>query len=191
MQLRLFNKNNIFNTTTPTKYIVDKKLIRGDREANPFTLYQLKKNGVNQIIDLRCLSVEKKQAPHQILERLMCKALGIKYLNIKYNHKITNIPEMDFFENINNLIVNNPQKTYIHCRHGKRRTGICVAIYEKFHTSKSSKEIIDELYNIGFSELQNNKKIPEFIRIRLSNIYKNFIEKFYPNETTPLAKVHT
>lgn len=182
MKITLFDKN-IFSYTNRPKYNVDNKLIRGSCEANPFELYKLKKSGVSQIIDLRCSNVEKFQIPSIILEKFICKLLNIEYTNLKYNHKLTKIPDIDFFEHINCLIKDNKQKTYIHCRHGKRRTGICVAVYEKFNTNKSKKDILNELYNIGFKELvTQDKKTPKHINKRLFDIYNNFLEKFYPEE---------
>jgi len=182
MKVSLFNKV-LFSHTHRPNIVVDKKLIRGSCVSNPFELYSLKKDGVNQIIDLRCLSVEKIQIIPFFIEKMFCKMLGIKHINIKYNHKLTDIPDMNFFKQINNLIVNNPQKTYIHCRHGKRRTGICVAVFEMFNTKKQKSDILYNLYNIGFKELvTHDKKTPKHINKRLLDIYNNFLKKFYPEE---------
>ena len=93
------------------------------------------------------------------------------------------MPEITFFEKINDKILNNNGKTLIHCRHGKRRTGVCVAIYEKYHTNKNKDDILNELYNTGFRELQDkSNKISKGVYSRLTKIYNDFIENFYPNE---------
>ncbi len=163
---------------------VDEKLIRSRALSCPNQLKKLKNSGVTQIIDLRCIPKEQTQVIPSIIERIFCKLLKIKYKSFEYSHKTENIPSNEFFEKINNEIRNNHGKTCIHCRHGKRRTGICVAIYEKIFTSKTDKEILDELYTLGFKDSinKNNKKVSNKARKKLINIYNNFIEKFYPNE---------
>lgn len=162
---------------------VDDKLIRSRSVSSINDLNKLKKYGVTQIIDLRNPSTELSEIIPQILERIFCKLLKIDYNNFKYSHKLENIPSDDFFEKINNKIINNEGITCIHCRHGKRRTSVCVGVYEKEHTNKSKKEILDEVYNLGFKELHKNaKKVPSRVYNRLINIYNNFISKYYPEE---------
>jgi len=172
-----------FKSSYYTPMVVDDKLIRGHCTHNLSELYRLKKRGVTQIIDLRNPSTELSEYFPQYIERLLCKMLNIKYNNVKYSHKLEKMPEMDFFSRINDKILSNDGITFMHCRHGKRRTGVCVAIYEKYHTGKSKEEILKELYNLGFRELQASpNEIPQRVYNRLTKIYNDFIEKFYPNE---------
>ena len=175
------NFNIVKAYTHVTPRIVDERLYRGRPVFNPVKLQNLKKQGITQIIDLRCIKDEKVQILSRYSEFLMCKLFNIKYKNIPYSHKKVKMPEMDFFEKINDLIRNNEGKTYIHCRHGKRRTGVCVAIYEKIFTSKTQSEILDELFTLGFKELNSNSKsIPPKIHNKLVRIYNNFVEEHYP-----------
>lgn len=127
--------------------VVDDKLIRGKAVTSPITIYKMKQSGINQIIDLRNTRSIKK-----FLEILFCNIFKIKYKNFKYSHRLNYLPEKNFFEKINNTIVENNGKTYIHCQYGKRRTGVCVALYEKFFTSKENQEIINNMINIGFKD---------------------------------------
>ncbi len=171
------------NHTKFRPHYVGEKLIRGRSLYSPKKLLWLRENGVNQVIDLRNRSTELSEIIPQYLERFFCKILGINYNNMSYSHKLGNLPDTDFFLKINGLISDNSGKTYIHCRHGKRRTGVCVAIYEKMHTQKSKKEILDELYNYGFRELAtNSQETPQRVINRLIRIYNNFIKEFYPEE---------
>lgn len=162
---------------------IDDKLIRGRSVSSPIHLYSLKKQGVTQIIDLRNKSTELSEILPQYIERFLCKIFNIHYINFRYNHKIDGLPNTNFFQQINEKITNNNGRTYIHCRHGKRRTGVCVAIYEKLYTNKSKKEILNELYYMGFSELYTKENhLPQRVFNRLTKIYNNFITAFYPEE---------
>ena len=176
----LINNQYDQNTFTSLRFVpqkIDNKLLRGQAISNPIELYKLKKMGVNQVIDLRVHFLSR------FFEVLMCKVFGIKYQNIKYSHTKSIFPSDNFFEHINDLILKNDGKTYIHCRHGKRRTGVCVAIYEKNHTDKTTKEILSEFHNIGFKDLiLNSKKMSTKKYNKLVKIYNDFIEKFYPQE---------
>lgn len=74
-------------------HIVDDKLIRGRAVTSPLRLYTMKKNNINQIIDLRnTLSIKKT------IEKLTCKMLGIKYINLKYSHRSKRLPNQELFE---------------------------------------------------------------------------------------------
>ena len=175
-----FGKNSVV-TFTPIR--VDKKLLRGDAIRSIANIKQLKKSGVTQIIDLRYPLEDRGDIISKFFEKILCKIFRVKYYNFKYSHKSENMPDMKFFNKINEVILNSNGQTFIHCRHGKRRTGICVAVYEIFHSGKSKKEILDELYNLGFKELHENAdKIPDKVYKRLIKIYNNFIDKFYPDE---------
>ena len=152
MKMNLSDKTQ-FCAKSFTPIRVSSKLIRGQSVSNPITIYNMKKQGVNQIIDLRNLSTEKTQIIPIFFERLFCKIFKIKYINTKYSHKLEGMPSNSFFNNINNLILNNSEQTYIHCRHGKRRTGVCVAVFEMFHTDKNKSERSEE----HTSELQSRE----------------------------------
>ena len=176
----IFSGINTFSPKSSRTIRVTDKLIRGRSVSNPIKIYMLKKHGVKQIIDLRNPATERTQILPMLIERFLCKLFNIKYINLRYSHKMENLPDTSFFANINNLILQNSGQTYIHCRHGKRRTGVCVAIHELFNTDKNKKEILKNLYNRGFQELnlkQNTKKYDK-IKKRLMNIYNNFIDKY-------------
>ena len=130
---------------------VDNNLVRGKAVTSPLRLYQMKQAGINQIIDLRNTSFVKRP-----IEKFFCKIFGIKYKNIKYPHRMNSIPKPDFFHSVISSIVENKGKTYIHCQYGKRRTGLCVALYEKLRTNKPIDTIIKDMVKIGFTDIFDN-----------------------------------
>ena len=178
VKMKINSRNHYtFTATKLPPQRVDNILLRGSSITNPLSMYRLKKIGVKQVIDLRTHLISR------IPEILMCKIFGIKYNNFEYSHKKAIFPNSDFFQKINDTILQNQGKTYIHCRHGKRRTGVCVAVYEKFHTNKTPQDIIKELYDTGFNEIcKNYDKIPREKYNKFIKIYNSFIEKFYPQE---------
>ena len=105
---------------------IDKKLVRGQYILSPLKVYELKKQNINQIIDLR-----KGNIITQNIEKFLCKLFGIKYINRPYNLTDKTFVSKDFFLKTNELITKNNGTTYIHCKLGKHRTGLCVAAYEK------------------------------------------------------------
>ena len=143
--------------------IVDNNLVRGKAITSPIHLYQMKKAGINQIIDLRNTSFIKRP-----IEKFFCRIFGIKYQNLKYPHRMNTVPKPDFFYNVINSIVENRGKTYIHCQYGKRRTGVCVALYEKLRTNKPIDTIIKDMVKSGFSDIFENpssKRSKKYYRI--------------------------
>ena len=157
---------------SPKVINVDNKLCRGSAPINPRSLLKMKEQGINQVIDLRnsaCLL--------SFMEKLFCKILGLNYVNFKYPHRLDYVPPHDFFQKINEKITKNEGKTYIHCHYGKRRTGICVAIYEKEHTKKTKKDILKELIELGFKEVLSSGKSKK--QVKLQKIYNDFLKKYF------------
>ncbi len=130
---------------------VDNKFVRGDYVFSPLKLYGMKQKGINQIIDLRQENKLKKG-----IEKLFCKILNIEYINKPLSFKNKDFPTKTYFENINKLICENKGTTYLHCKKGKHRTGLCVAAYEKEVMHKTNPEIIYNLYTDSFSDLIKN-----------------------------------
>lgn len=132
---------------------VDGKLLRGSCVTSPFKVRKMKKEGVTQIIDLR--NSAHFESP---LEKIFCKMFGIKYVNYKFSHRLNEIPNQDFFEKINENILSNEGKTYMHCQYGHHRTGLAVAIYEKLHTKKDNSEIVKNMIDNGYTEIMSKGK---------------------------------
>lgn len=162
-----------FGSFAKYQTVVDEHLVRGRCVTNPFRLYSMKQEGINQIIDLRNTCYIKRP-----LEKFFCKLLDINYENFRYSYRNPELPSEDFFSRLNQKIIDNDGKTYIHCAHGKRRTGICVAIYEKFNTPKSDKDIIDNMIDLGFHEVEDPTNTRKNKRIK--TIYNNLIGQYFP-----------
>lgn len=174
-------KNQTFTGLAKFQKQVDEKLIRGKAVSCPWRLYKMKQHGITQVIDLRNSSLIERP-----IEKFFCKLFGIKYINYKYPHRLNNIPEKSFFDRVNDTIRTNIGKTYIHCQYGKRRTGMCVAIYQKEFTTKSNHEIIEEMLEMGYKELrheQSNRKKKKYIKI-----FMDFIKKYCPEELECMNK---
>ncbi len=169
--MRINPKTNLPNYM----HIVDEKLIRGKALISPYRIYKIKKQNITQIIDLRNTSTIKRP-----IEKFFCKIFGIKYVNCKYPHRLKYVPDMDFFNGINELIRKNKGKTYIHCEYGKRRTGISVAIYEQQYTKKDKYSILRNMIDIGYKELKFKPKSAK--ALRLKTIFNDFLKKYYPDD---------
>lgn len=167
--------NNINFTAKKLPIKVDEKLLRGEAVTSPLKLYRLKQQGVTKIIDLRNSAFVERP-----LEKFFCKLFGIKYENHKYPFRLKTLPQSDFFESVNDSIVKNKGKTYIHCQYGKRRTGICVAIYEKLHTDKKSDEIIDNMVHIGFKEVEQKSDTKKARHVK--SMLLDLLKKYFPNQ---------
>lgn len=165
--------NSIAPKLAKYQTVVDKRLVRGRAVTSPFRLYKMKQAGITQVIDLRGSSYVKRP-----IEKFFCKMFGIKYNNLKYPLDSNVVPEHKFFENVNNAIVNNNGKTYIHCGSGKKRTSVCVAVYEKSHTLKTDGQIISNVLKTGFEELNHGKYGPK--RDKLLHIFKDLAKKYFP-----------
>jgi len=170
MEISCINNQYSFKALPKFAVSVDNRLIRGPQVLSLFSLNNLKKEGVTQVIDLRNTSFFARP-----VEKLLCKILGIKYVNHRYSHSSTKLPSADFFEKVNRSIVDNKGKTYIHCMKGKRRTGMCVAVYEKKNTSKPKEEILDEMVRLGFWEFKQNKTPRRLANLRI--LFNEFVDK--------------
>lgn len=139
---------------------VDSKVSGGAQILSPFKMYKLKKNGFTDIVDLTCDSKFKR-----IIEKLECKIFNIKYTNVETSFNKEGLPLVEIFTNIGNVLANN-KKTYVHCKHGKHRTGLCLLVYEKLFTTHNDKEIV--------------KNIDKFweARVKLKSLYDRFIDQF-------------
>jgi hypothetical protein len=158
------------NTLPAFVKAADEKLLYGRAVSCPYRIYQLKKNNVGQIIDLRNnISLAK------IMEKLFCRLFGIKYVNCHYPHRLNVLPNESLFENINKIINAENTKTYLHCMKGKRRTGITVAYYEKENSSKTKEEILSNILNNGYKDLKpNTKKAKKYYAI-----LDEFVNKYF------------
>lgn len=174
--MKIYDKTPVqqhFGSLAKFQTVVDNRLIRGKAVLNPVRLYKMKQEGINQVIDLRNTSYVKRP-----LERFFCNVLGIKYENFRYSYRNKTMPSDDFFARVNESILENNGKTYIHCQHGKRRTGVCVAVYEKLYTDKKDEDIISNMVRIGFHEVKETLGSKKEAKIK--EMFNNLLDKFFP-----------
>lgn len=151
---------------------IDGRLYTGKPATSVSKCYQMKKAGITQVIDLR-----KDDTASRILEQILCKMFGIKYHNFKVNTDTNDIPSTNFFKKVNDLIIKNKGNTYLHCRFGRHRTGMCVAAYEQEILKKDKGNIIDELAN-NFADVLGNhgdKRLKQKLGIVLNKFAKRHL----------------
>lgn len=154
---------------------IDNRLYTGKPVPSLCAMYNMKKMGVTQVIDLR-----EDAYMYRLFEKFACYLFGIKYKNIKIDTDTSSIPTMKFFKNINKTITHNEGKTYLHCKYGRHRTGMCIAAYEKEVLNKDNINVYINLTN-RFSELieqTGNQKLQK----KLETVYQKFIKKYHLNE---------
>jgi len=119
------------------------KIWRGGQPKNEEDYLQLKKQGIKTIINLRWdISVEesKKQAHKH----------GFKFINVPM--KATDQPDE---KNVNKVLnaLRNPsnQPVFLHCQHGKDRTGLISALYRVEFQNWYASQAREEWINMGFA----------------------------------------
>lgn len=107
---------------------VDEYLIRG-HHPSVRELWDLKKEGVNQVYDFRHYS----NFGCKFVERIACKLFGIKYNRLAYSNLYGSYPSVETFEKVaKDVKVNgeNGGKTLFHCNSGRHRTSHFSAFYD-------------------------------------------------------------
>ena len=168
MKIEFINKNAF------TIRKVDKRLYTGKPLLSPFVAGQIKQMGVTQVIDLRSHEFWKR-----LYERTLCRLLGIKYVNFKVPKNADEIPSAETFNKINNLITSNPGVSYLHCKFGQHRTGMCVAAYEKEVLKENPLNIYVSLANRFFNDVPYNSNS---FRRRLRSVFDKFSARYIFND---------
>lgn len=143
--------------------VIDKRLSVGKPILSPLRLYKMKNSGYTSIIDLRQHSIVSK-----FIEKSVCKLLNMQYKNIVFKTTNDDIPDLDFFRNINEQIIKNKGKTYLHCKHGLHRTSMCVAAYEKESAKIDNKTILTNFIKNFYANKVGEEN-------RLSCVFNKFI----------------
>lgn len=143
---------------------VNPHLFRGGRPSSQ-ALEELKKIGVRTVIDLQggdrdsfgglAGLFEPGELPENIAkEHDAVSHYGMSFFNFPLNSMkdITPNEEKDINEALR--IMNDPasQPVFIHCEHGKDRTGLLVALYRVFYQSWPAKTAHDEMLELGHGD---------------------------------------
>lgn len=140
--------------------VVPKKLFRGSAPSPQDVLLLKKKFNINKIISLDEESAKK-------IHRA-CKMLDIKHVVLPINldnHKkdLLNILRYD----LRSLLLDEGP-TFIHCRAGKDRTGLLIALFKCKYMGMDPQEAIEEAENLGFGVGVDNRIINFFKKLILS-----------------------
>ena len=142
------NKPNLTFQALPSKFQkIDDFLIRGPHPS-VCDIFQLKKEGVNQIYDFRHKSIRSIK----FVEQITCQLLGIKYKRKPYSNLHGPYPHVEEFENVAKSVRQNGEqggKTLFHCNSGRHRTAHMTAFYrltEGKHTLKEVKENLGDKF---------------------------------------------
>ena len=146
---------------------VNSNLYRGARPANISALDQLAKLGIKSIVNLQGgdlkseigfiipLAEPGERASRIATEKMNTKALGMNFLNIPLNSldRVTKSEDIAIDQALE--FMNNPinQPVFIHCEHGKDRTGLLVALYEVKYLGFDPERAHDEWVASGHNRL--------------------------------------
>ena len=142
---------------------VDDTLYRGALPA-PEDIFELKRQGFDAIISLRS-GFDKSG----LVEKDFVEKAGLEYANFPINsqkgpsQEVTNdfLAYMEKARNAN-------KKVFLHCKHGKDRTGTMTAIYELNFKIKTFHQAIIELFTLVY----NHEKHPQMLEF-IKNFAKN------------------
>ena len=135
--------------------VVPNKLYRGGLPAD-WEIPELKdKFGIQQIISLDKKGGEKID--------YICKKNGIIHKIIPINADNPRDPELEQIKvGVSNII--DDKITYVHCHHGKDRTGLFIAKY-RTENGYSCKEALDEAISFGFGIGEDESAVKKYINI--------------------------
>lgn len=138
---------------------VDEYLIRGSMPTTEYDMARLKKWGVTDVISLYKPDNPKVyRAIDQTKEA--ADKLGINYHYYPINEESPEPEKLNkAFEYLKKLRENG-KKTYVHCYHGKDRTGGLVFLYEKEIMGKTAEQALDNMLKAG----HNYKKYPTWLQ---------------------------
>lgn len=131
--------------TTPVDrfYQFDRDLYRGGAPQTLEQMKALKKLGIKTIVNME--GDKKKIAS----EAAMAKSLGMKHVSIPLPG--FGAPKDNDVEAIQKILTTSSLKpVFLHCAHGRERTGIEVAIYRVFTQGWTPKKAYAEAVNFGF-----------------------------------------
>lgn len=165
MSLTIYPMPARTNVTTSIENFrkVDDTLYRGAL-PKPDEILGLKRQGFDTIVSLRS-GFDKKG----LMERGFVEKIGMEFANFPINSLEGPSEEVaDAFLKYMDDAKKANKKIYMHCKHGKDRSGTMTALYELQFKVKSYKEAIKELFEMGY----NNKKHPHMLEF-INNFAKN------------------
>lgn len=172
-------QNIAFGALPPQIYKVTPKSYAGP-ELRYSDIKELKKEGINFIIDLRPLNLRyAKYALKLLKEDLICLFLGIKHKRYSFD-LAKKLPDKPFFEKLAEKIDANPKKTYFHCTSGRHRAGFTAAAIKIMHEKIPFNQAIDEMVEKNFWSISGfeNEQIKHLKLNNLTNKLAEFKKMF-------------
>ena len=136
---------------------VDNFLYRGGKPT-PEQINNLKKIGVTTIIDF---STGYGTKPSKKNEKDIVEQEGMEYVHLPFpSFENPSQEYLDKFFDIIDRARKNKEKVFIHCTHGKDRTGLFSAMYQLKYGLKDINSCIDEMYATGHDDISNPNLVP-------------------------------
>lgn len=139
---------------------VDDVLYRGGLPEHDHIL-ALKRQGFTTIINLK--GGHDAEAVASILaEKTYAQTLGMKFVQLPIDSRKGPDKKIidKFFETMDFARKNN-ERVFLHCKHGRDRTGVLVALYEVNYKVKTFHAALCELFKVGY----NQQKHPQLFEI--------------------------
>lgn len=135
----------------------------------------------------RIVSLDSKAGNHI---RDICEELGLEQIIAPIDH--SNVHEQDEIEDIASNIdylFDDDHVTYVHCVHGRDRTGLVVALYRVKHDGWDAQKALDEALSFQFGEGLHKKETAAWVEFLfaeaedVNDIYDSFGEGFNTTES--------
>lgn len=156
---------NSVNTSIKRFRQVDNVLYRGGLPTDG-QIKELKERGFKWVVSLKSGFDEKGLAEKEIVE-----SLGMKYINFPVDSRIGPKKEViDSFLNFMKTVKLKGDKTFIHCTHGRDRTGTFVGLYELDNKIKSLGGVVRELFAMDYKYDKHPNLLDIIINFAKNNV---------------------
>lgn len=148
---------------------VSDKYFRGGIVACEYDILRLKKKGVTDIISF----TEDAKFSQKLAD--FAKENQVNYHRVELKPPY-GIPTMTQIDNFLDIVDNSRGAVYVHCLHGKDRTGIMTFFYEKDRLGLSLEKALKNMVDLGF-HVRKNKHMIKF----LTNLFpstEEHVERF-------------
>lgn len=109
----------------------------------------LQKLGIKTDVNLMAGAGDAAERAMVAHEKEVAEKLGITFINLKVPFNV-DVPESMVLQWLQVAQDTSKQPVYIHCRHGRDRTGMMVAAYRMAHDGYTGQQALDEMKTFGF-----------------------------------------
>lgn len=125
-------------------------IYRGSQPDKSSFMYLKEKFGIKTIVSFRGAGTQPpSEVPQVQEEKKVVESLGLKFVNyaVPFDTNISNSMLTSYFKVLDNA---KKEPIFVHCAHGRDRTGTMVAMYKMRQTGVSGKEALNEMQTYGF-----------------------------------------